>query len=262
MSAASIRVRDHERSRHSDEDHLPNAPRHFDHEGRRRVLDPVRKADLPTLRSRHRPPDRDGDRAGRAHTRRVRLHATVEAPRSAHDIEQAPHCLRTAMGRTARDLRDTGFEWEHVSVVEISPRGDRHLHFLQHGSAVSSKQLREALAKHGVGWSELATIRRPPVIARYILKVPIGALDLHTEQAVEVLEMHKARNGGRLATTTSGFWRAPGRPEIDGARAARAVAYRRWRASRSVLTTSYGSHLDGNHAGEQRAGRQRTCGGT
>ena len=149
------------------------------------------------------------------------------------DIEQAPKRLRTAMGRTARDLNAAGLKWEHVSVVEISPAGRPHVHFLQHGSAVSSKQLREALTRHGVGWAELAPIRRLPVIARYILKAPIGALDLDAEQAVELLELHKARNGGRLATTTAGFWRAPGRPEIRGARAARAVAYGRWRASRA-----------------------------
>lgn len=153
--------------------------------------------------------------------------------RSDDDLEQAPKRLRTAMGRTARDLREAGFEWEHVSVVEVSPAGRPHVHFLQHGSEVSSKQLREALTKHGVGWAELAPIRRLPVIARYILKVPIGALELDAEQAVEVLELHKARNGGRLATTTAGFWQAPGYPEIHGARAARAVAYRRWRASRA-----------------------------
>ena len=152
--------------------------------------------------------------------------------RSDDDLEQAPKRLRTAMGRTARDLKVSGLEWEHVSVVEVSPAGRPHVHFLQHGSAVSSKQLREALTRHGVGWAELAPIRRLPVIARYILKVPIGALDFDAEQAVEVLELHKARNGGRLATTTTGFWRAPGLPQIHGARAARVVAYRMWRASR------------------------------
>ena len=152
--------------------------------------------------------------------------------RSDDDIEQAPKRLRTAMGRTARDLNAAGLEWEHVSVLEISPAGRPHVHFLQHGSEVSSKQLREVLATHGAGWAEAAPIRRLPVIARYILKVPIGALDLDAEQAIEVLETHKARNGGRLATTTKEFWRAPGGSEINGARAARAVAYRRWRASR------------------------------
>ena len=153
--------------------------------------------------------------------------------RSDDDIEQAPKRLRTAMGRTARDLKAAGLEWEHVSVVEISPSGRPHVHFLQHGAAVSSRQLREALTKHGAGWAELAPIRRLPVIARYILKVPIGALDLDAEQAVEVLETHKELNGGRCVTATTEFWRAPGRPEIHGARAARAVAYRRWRASRA-----------------------------
>ena len=152
--------------------------------------------------------------------------------RSEDDIEQAPKRLRRAMGRTARDLNAAGLEWEHVSVVEASATGRPHLHFLSHGSAVSSKQLRETLAKHGVGWAEIDSIRRLPTLARYVLKVPIGALDLDAEQAVEVLELHKARNGGRLATTTTGFWRAPGCTEINGVRAARAVAYRMWRASR------------------------------
>ena len=76
--------------------------------------------------------------------------------RSEGDIEQAPKRLRIAMGRTARDLKAAGLEWEHVSVVEISPAGRPHVHFLQHGSAVSSKQLREMLAKHGAGWAELS----------------------------------------------------------------------------------------------------------
>ena len=152
--------------------------------------------------------------------------------RSKEDIEQAPKRLRTAMGRMARDLREAGFEWQHLSVLEVSARDRLHAHFVQHGAPVSSRQLREALAKHGMGWAELAPIRRPPVIARYLMKIPIGALDLEPEQAIEVLVLHKARNGGRLATTTAGFWRAPGGSEINGARAARAVAYRRWRASR------------------------------
>lgn len=152
--------------------------------------------------------------------------------RSEEDLEQAPKRLRTAMTRTARDLREAGFEWEHVSVVEVSPAGRPHVHFLQHGSEVSSKQLRDALTRHGAGWAELAPIRRLPVVARYVLKVPIGALDLDAEQAVEVLELHKHNNGGKLVSSMSGFWRAPGYPEIHGVRAARAVAYRRWRASR------------------------------
>jgi len=147
------------------------------------------------------------------------------------DREQAPKRLRTAMGRAARDLREAGLGWEHVSVVEVSPAGRPHVHFLQRGSRVSSKQLRHVLAKHGAGWAELSPIRRLPVIARYVMKVPIGALDLDAEQAVEVLTEHKVRNGGRLVTTTPGFWRAPGRPEIRGARAARAVAYHAWKAT-------------------------------
>ena len=149
------------------------------------------------------------------------------------DIEQAPKRLRTAMGRTACDLREAGFEWQHLSVLEVSAKDRLHAHFVQRGSPVSSRQLREVLAKHGMGWAELAPIRRLPVIARYLMKVPIGALDLDPEQAIEVLALHKARNGGRIATTTAQFWRAPGRPEIHGARAARAVAYGRWRASRA-----------------------------
>ena len=153
--------------------------------------------------------------------------------RSEEDIEQAPKRLRMAMARTARDLREAGFDWQHLSVLEVSARDRLHAHFVQHGSAVSSKELRGVLAKHGMGWAELAPIRRLPVIARYLMKGAIGALDLDPEQAIEVLELHKARNGGRIATTTAGFWRAPGGSEISGARAARAAAYRRWRASRA-----------------------------
>ena len=153
--------------------------------------------------------------------------------RSEEDIEQAPKRLRMAMARTARDLREAGFDWQHLSVLEVSARDRLHAHFVQHGSRVSSRQLREVLARHGMGWAELAPIRRPLAIARYLMKVPIGALDLEPEQAIEVLALHKARNGGRLATTTKEFWRAPGGSEISGARAARAVAYRRWRASRA-----------------------------
>ena len=153
----------------------------------------------------------------------------------------APLLLRTAIGRIARDVLLSGKTWEHVSVVELSTSGSRpHAHFLQRGDPIDSRELRMLAARHDFGWAELSPIRHLAAISRYILKVPIGALDLDAEQAVEVLELHKHNNGGKLLSSTARFWRAPGYPEIHGVRAARAVAYRAWRAKKSRDPTRLG----------------------
>ena len=143
----------------------------------------------------------------------------------------APLLLRTAIGRIARDVRLAGKEWQHFSVIELSASGRPHAHFLQRGHQLSPRELRRLAASHDAGWAELAPIRSLPMISRYVLKSPISALDMDPDSATELLARHRELNGGRLATATRRFWRAPGHPEIGGVRAARAIAYRRWRAS-------------------------------
>lgn len=144
----------------------------------------------------------------------------------------APLLLRTAMGRIARDVRLTGKLWGHVSVVELSSSGRPHVHFLQRGDPLLPRELRRLAARHDVGWADLAPIRFLPVISRYMLKVPISALDMGPESATELLVLHRELNGGRLLSATPGFWRGAGGEEIRGVRAARRAAYREWAAGR------------------------------
>jgi hypothetical protein len=151
--------------------------------------------------------------------------ATVEQRR------EAPRLLRAAIGRVALDLRREGLAWEHVSVVELSRSGRPHIHFLQRGDPVDPRRLRTVTRNHGAGWADLSPIRCLPVIARYVLKVPISALDLEPEAAEELLAEHRRLNGGRLVTTTRGFWRGLAGESLAGARAARSAAYRAWARS-------------------------------
>jgi len=133
------------------------------------------------------------------------------------------------MGRMAISLRASGLTWEHVSVVELSESDRPHVHFLQRGDEVSTTHLRHASEEQGVGWADIAPIRHLPTLARYVLKVPIGALDLEPDEAVRLLGQHKALNGGRLVSSTRGFWVKDDGQEVAGIRAARKEAYLRWK---------------------------------
>lgn len=151
------------------------------------------------------------------------------------DRREAPHRLRVGMGRIAREMRARGYGWEDVHVVEISPFGRPHAHFLQRGSDVPGVELRAVAHANGVGWSQMSRIRNLPVIVRYVLKAPIRALDMEPEGAVEVLWRHKMLNGNRLVTATRGFWRVGTMTQLSGVAKARGAAYSDWLGSRNAV---------------------------
>ena len=146
----------------------------------------------------------------------------------------APLVLRKAMRVIAREMAARGRRWEHVAVVELSADRRPHAHFLQHGDAVPPSELRAAAQEAGTGWTQMAPIRRLPVIARYVLKTPISALDLEPEAAVERLAKHKSLNGGKLASATPMFWRDARGQSVAGVQRARREAYAAWKAGRAV----------------------------
>ena len=143
----------------------------------------------------------------------------------------APLLLRRAIRRIAKDVQLTGKTWETASVIELSASGRVHGHFLQRGDSLAPRELRRLAASHNAGWADLAPIRFLPVISRYVLKVPISALDMDPESATELLALHRELNGGRLLSSTPGFWRGAGGVKIRGVRAARRAAYREWAAT-------------------------------
>jgi hypothetical protein len=74
----------------------------------------------------------------------------------------------------------------------------------------------------------MAPIRRPPVIARYLLKVPLRALDLPIPEGADVMLRHVVLNGGRLVSSTRGFWKSVDGEPVGGLAQARRAARDAW----------------------------------
>ena len=133
--------------------------------------------------------------------------------------------LRAVMRSMVQALRREGLAWEHVHVVEVSPEGRPHIHFLQRGADIQPNVLLQVARAHGAGWSAIQPIHNPKPIARYVLKAPLAALDVPILEAASLMLDHVLLNGGRLAGHTRGFWiDASGRVLGGSAKARRAAA--------------------------------------
>jgi hypothetical protein len=150
---------------------------------------------------------------------------------------EAPLILRRAMSAISREMTSRGVRWQHVAVVELSADQRPHVHFLQHGSDVPPSELRVIAMDAGAGWTEMTPIRHLPVIARYVMKSAIRALDVEPDAAVELLAAHKRLNGNKLASSTAAFWRDARGAPLAGVRVARRAAYEAWKAEMRLGAT-------------------------
>ena len=129
----------------------------------------------------------------------------------------------TVLGRVAADLRGAGHDWEYVWVVELSPTGLPHVHVLQCGSRIQSRDFRRALARHG-GRGNLQPARNVRILARYVLKLPLAGLDRSEIDAEAAMELHLRLNGSKLVHASRNFWTDPSGRSLPGVRTARASA--------------------------------------
>lgn len=128
-----------------------------------------------------------------------------------------------ALGRIARSLRSQGLAWEYAWVVELTPRGAAHVHFLQHGSPVSGSRFRAEAHRVGA-YGDLQPIRHLARIARYVLKLPLAGLDLEPDRPEDLMALHLALNGGALLHASRHFWRDSSGEPLRGLTAAREAA--------------------------------------
>lgn len=144
------------------------------------------------------------------------------------DARAAGQLIRKLMARMVLDLRSKGYAWQHVAVVELSPAGRPHVHFLQRGHDVPRDVLLAAARSAGAGWTGMDAVRYPSTVARYVLKGALGALDLPPSEAAAAMALHCELNGWRLVSATRAFWRdSEGRP-LPGVRVAREAARVAW----------------------------------
>jgi hypothetical protein len=145
------------------------------------------------------------------------------------DVHAVGATTRALMRQLAFEVRARGYAWDHVSTVELSSSRRPHVHFLQRGDPVPAKELQMLASAVGAGWTDMDVVRRPHVIARYILKVPLSGLDLEPSAAAERMADHGALNGWRLVSYTRGFWRDFDGRRLGGVRQARLAAHIAWR---------------------------------
>ncbi len=130
----------------------------------------------------------------------------------------------TVLGDAARLLRADGLAWEYAWIVELSETGVPHVHFLQHGSKVSGRRFASAVRATSSGWGDLREIQHLARLARYVLKLPLAALDLDPDRPEDLLALHLTLNGGKLLHASRRFWRNAAGEPLPGIRAARVAA--------------------------------------
>jgi hypothetical protein len=129
-----------------------------------------------------------------------------------------------AVDAVSRALRSNG-GWEHVWVLELSETGIPNAHVLARGQPVGSARFRKAAQEAGMRWGDVQPIRHLPVLARYVLKLPLAPLDLGLDGEA-CMALHLALNGGKLVHSSRRFWRDGTGASLPGLRAARAAARR------------------------------------
>jgi hypothetical protein len=142
------------------------------------------------------------------------------------DVPSEPEALfrifAEAVNFVTRALRSKGV-WEYVWVLELSETRIAHVHVLAWGQRVSSSRFRRAAQEAGMRWGDVQPIRHPPILARYILKLPLAPLDLGLDGEA-CMAAHLSLNGGKLVHSSRRFWRAGVDHPLPGLRAARAAA--------------------------------------
>jgi hypothetical protein len=127
-----------------------------------------------------------------------------------------------AANAVAHDLRSEGREWEYCWTLELSETGIPNAHVLAWGDPVTSARFRRAAIDAGMRWGDLQPIRHLPILARYVLKLPLAPLDLGLDGEA-CMALHLALNGGRLVRSSRRFWRNGGQ-QLSGLREARVAA--------------------------------------
>jgi len=135
-----------------------------------------------------------------------------------------------SVNATAAELRSGGRTWEYCWTLEVSSTGIPNAHVLAWGDPVAPARFSRVAISAGVRWGDVQPIRHLPLLARYVLKLPLAPLDLGLDGEA-CMALHLTLNGGKLLHSSRRFWRNGARG-LPGVRVARAVARRSHRRGR------------------------------